>query len=311
MPIEARQEATLLLYQIEAPDWANVQEGHQRRIAQTILSGGWRPVNGRRRGFLNCHERSGVVYGYFAREGSLQVEQYDDQQQPLQDEQPSFERILFILFLNEGMLLVQSIRVYNYQDLSGPLVREALFDELEIVLKTSGLSFPRIKLERYKREYTREQMVEIFLQHDITRVEIDQLMGTHVPVEVRLFNPDFDADLFTKSVIDEALTRSDQIDWVGEHLQTIKMLKGIVTAGSPKIVVGTDDDGELREWLRSAPEEITLALDTNSVHFPEDDLERLLSLVKRKLGLLRDRLAELKRTRDSSTRDLPLFNGQS
>ncbi len=246
------------------------------------------------------------MYGYFAREGTLRVQQYDDMQLPIEGEQLSFQRMLFVLFLAEGLLLAQSIRVYNYEELTGPLVREGLFSELEVIFKTSGLSCPKLKLNRVRQEYTREQMLDIFFKHEISRVEVDQLYGTQVPADVRLFNPNFDADEFTKGVINEALAQSSRVEWTGEQLQKAKIVKGVVTAGSLKALEGTDEYGEPREWLRSAPEEIVLALNTNAPFFPEDDLERLLAFVRRKFGLLGDRLKELRGRRESSS-DLPLF----
>jgi hypothetical protein len=308
MAVDKKPDTTLLLYVIESPNWAQVQETHHQRIAQLILEGGWRTVGGRRRGFLNCQEQGSVIYGYFAREGALKVEQYDNNQRPLDQRQDSFVRMLFVLFLQEGLLLAQSIRVYNYKDLTGPKVRRALFNELEITFKSSGLSFQRISLNRYRQEYSKEQMLQIFFDNDIERVEVDQLYGMRVPATVHLFNPDFDADEFTKAVIDEALENSKQVSWTGESLQTIKIVKGLMTAGYPKVIEGKDEFGEPREWSRSAPDEIILPLDTETTYFPEEDLEHLLAFVRRKFGLLRERLIDIQRAKETGISDLPLFS---
>ena len=154
MPTENNQNTTLVLYRIKVPEWHNVTERQRELIANMIVKGGWRIVGQRRRGFLNCERQGNVVFGYFAHEGALDVEQYDDQQQPRSEEQSSFERMLFLLFLDEGLILAQSMRVYHYRDLTGPKMRDALFSELEVALKDVGMSFPRISLERYREERT-------------------------------------------------------------------------------------------------------------------------------------------------------------
>jgi len=153
-------------------------------------------------------------------------------------------------------------------------------------------------------------MFEIFLQHEISRVEVDQLNNQRVPEEVKLFNPNFDADHFLKSQIEDTLGLSDQVEWKGQSLQKARIVKGIMAAGSPKVVEGIDTDGQPREWYRSAPEEIELPLNTSAVHFPAEDFERLLVHVGRKLGLLRDRLRQTTEDEHQGARNLPLFGDE-
>lgn len=308
MTSDDSSRTTLLLYQIESPDWTQVDDRHRQRIVEPVVQGGWRWANGNRRGFLHCKEQGGVLYGYFAAEGSLDVEQYDENQQPIRQEQKSFERLLFLLFLNEGMLLVQSIRVYNFRDISGPLIRDSLLEELSTVFRDAGLAFENLRLVRYRKALSKEEMQQLFFAHDITAVEIDGLFGSRVPSDVRLFNPDFDADAFLKAVIDSDLGMSDKSTWEGEHLQRAKIVKGLVAAGNPKFVRGYDEHGELREWDRSSPEDIPIVLNTEATYFPDEDLARLLDFIRLKYGLFRDRLTDIRRRRETGVSDLPLFD---
>lgn len=307
MTTEELSRATLLLYRIVSPDWSQVEDRHKARIVEPIVQGGWKLASGNRRGFLHCKERDGILYGYFAAEGSLDVEQYDESQQPIHEEQKSFERLLFLLFLNEGMLIVQSIRVYNFRDISGPAIRASLKAELSSVFRDAGLGFEDLKLERYRKSISREEMQQLFYSHDITAVEIDGLLGSKVPADVRLFNPDFDADEFLRAVIDYDLGLSDKSTWEGEHLQKAKIVKGLVAAGNPKLIKGFDEHGDLREWDRSSPEDIPINLNTEATYFPDEDLARLLDFIRLKFGLFRDLLTEVRRRRETGVSDLPLF----
>jgi hypothetical protein len=307
MSAEGAPQATLLIYEFESPDWTQIEERHREKIVQPILEGGWRRAKGGRRGFLHCRTQDGVVYGYFACEGSLDVEEYDEEQQPVAADQKSFERILFLLLLREGMLLVQTIRVYNYKDLTGPEVRQGLLENLEMIFREAGLAFDTLKLNRYRKELSKEEMLRIFDEHDILRVEITNLQGMRVPEHVRLFNPDFNADEFLRAVIDEDLEKAQLSIWEGEHLQTTKIVKGLITAGSPQLVRGIDEYGAVRDWEKSAPEDISLDLNTTAPYFPEDDLARLLDYLRRRFGLFHDRLIGIQQRQEGGNSDLPLF----
>jgi hypothetical protein len=303
-------ETILHLYRIENPRWNQILETHKDKISKEIIKGGWQLIEGKRRGFLNCLRLEDIVYGYYAQEGSLRVEQYDDRQQPKIDNQDSFERILFLIFLSEGILVVQSIRISRYLDLTGPTVRDSLFKSLEVLFRQGGLVFKgHVNFERYLKEYTKDELLEIFEAHNIVRVIVKDLLNSDVPKELKLFNPDFDADGFLKTVINEDLQLSDHVDWSGQDIQKTKIPRALVHAGSPQLIEGLDEYGESREWELSTPETIALDLNTNEIHFPEEDLNRLLALIKRKFGLFSERLRELEKRDDVS--DLPLFGKQS
>jgi hypothetical protein len=104
-------KVTLNIYSIEKPVWSQVNDRHKEAIAEYLTRGRWNVIEGKRRGFLNCEQIGELVYGYYAQEGDLLVEQYDDQQQPEQAEQKSFEKIMFLLFRDQGILIAQSIRI--------------------------------------------------------------------------------------------------------------------------------------------------------------------------------------------------------
>lgn len=298
-------ETTFHLYSVEKPVWSQVTENHRQRISSIVSSGGWQTIEGNRRGFLNCKLVDDILYGYYAQEGDLRVEQYDEKQQPQEDQQKSFERILFLLFLNRGVLAVQSIRVSRYLDLTGPTVRQSLFNALETTFRQAGLVFDSVQFDRYTREYTREQLIEIFENNSIQRVIIKDLLNESVPANVNLFNPDFNANAFLKAVIDEDLHSTEKVEWIGEEIQRTKIVRGITHAGSPEVIEGVDENGFVREWRPSLPESISLELDTDSVHFPEEDFRRLLELIGRKFGMFSDRASRLNDQRKIG--DLPLF----
>lgn len=304
---ENRSETTLHLYSIDNPPWHQVTDRHRDGIVKVIERGGWHSVEGMRQGFLNCQRQDNIVYGYFAQEGSLRVEQYDDFQQPKPDDQKSFERIFFLIFLEEGVCVIQSLRLSRFIDLTGPLLRRSLFRSLEAVFREAGVISKRAaRFERYRVEFTREQLLEIFEVHSIKRIVVENLLNGHVPDGLKLFNPDFDADGFLKAVIEDDLKLSDEVVWAGQNIQATKIARGLLYAGDPRVIEGIDADGELREWELSATQTISLELDTNEPRFPEEDLQRLLGLIRRKFGAFRERLARLQ---EDKLGDLPLFDG--
>jgi hypothetical protein len=304
-PVEV--EITCTLYSIESPSWHQITDSHKESIADQITDGGWQIVSKLRRGFLNCKTKEDIIYGYYAQEGNLRIEQFDEKQRPSIDKEPSFERLLFLLFLDSGILVVQSIRISRYMDLTGPKVKLSLFDSLDGVFRKAGLAYKgHAKFERYKQELTREELLSIFEKNAINRVIIKDLWNSSVPDNFRFFNPNFDADAFMKSVIQADLQLSEKVEWEGKDIQKAKIARGLMYAGNPQLIQGTDENGETREWEQSTPETITLDLNTNDVHFPEEDLEKLLILLKRRYGVFSERVEKMKKMRKSE--DLPLFD---
>lgn len=300
-------ETIFHLYMVENPNWSQANESQKDSIARAISEGGWHIVSGLRRGFLNCSTKEDIVYGYFAEEGKLRIEQFDDFQQPTVDEEKSFERILFLFFLDAGILAVQSIRISRYIDLTGPSVRQSLFTALDVLFRRYGFSFRgQSKFEKYRTDLTREQLLQIFSENQISRVIIRDLFNGSVPEGFRFFNPDFDKDAFLKAIIEGDLKLSEKVEWSGSEIQKAKIVKGLMQAGTPQLVEGTDEFGATREWELSSPETISLELNTDDVHFPEEDLEKALIMIRRKFGVFSRRIENLKKKGD--TGDLPLFS---
>jgi hypothetical protein len=300
-------ETIFYLYKIENPNWSQTTEGQKDFIIEAITEGGWKIVSGLRRGFLNCKVKEDIAYGYFAEEGKLKIEQFDEYQQPEIGEQKSFERILFLLFLDAGILAVQSIRIARYLDLTGPSVRINLFGALESIFRNANFSFRgQPKFERYTTDLTRDELIQIFKSNKISRVVIRDLFNSSVPENFHFFNPDFDKDAFLKAIIEGDLKLSEKVEWEGSEIQQAKIVKGLMQAGNPSLVEGTDEYGATREWEQSSPETISLELNTDDVHFPDEDLNKTLSLIRRKFGVFSQRIESLKNKKDSG--DLPLFN---
>jgi hypothetical protein len=296
----------LYLYSVESPKWSQVTNNHKDNLAEIITRGGWRYFDGLRRGFLNCMREEDIVYGYFAQEGRIRIEQYDDDQQPQSDEKESFERILFVLFLEAGVLAVQSTRVPRYIDLTGSDLRQSFFDMLEVAFRQANLVFSgRADFDRYKIELSREELIQIFETRDIRRVRVKELLNSRIPANFKFFNPDFDADAFLKSVIDEDLENTNEAEWSGNNIQETKIARGLVHAGTPTLIEGLDDTGYIREWTPSSPQSISLELDTENYYLPENDLRRILDLIGRSFGLFSKRLKQL--DDDKTHGDLPLF----
>lgn len=308
----ARSNITLHLFQIEKPEWSQITEKRKEALAAILTSSKWRRINGLRQGFLNCRAEGDVLYGYFAQEGRIQVEQYDDAQQPIMDveETESFERILFLFLLTPGILAVQSIRVARYIDLSGTQIRDSFFDSLETAFKQANLVFSGSAIfERYKQELTREQLIEAFQNNSIHRVKVSGLYGAKVPEKLKFFNPDFDKDAFLKSVIDEDLERTEQAELQGDELQNTRIARGLVHAGNPTLIEGTDEDGFDREWTPLTPQSISIELDVAAYSLPEEDAKRLLDHIGRTFGIFSERIRELRKRGDMG--DLPLFDSQN
>lgn len=297
---------TLNVYTIEKPTWKQVSESHVEKISKEITNGGWIKDNNLRHGFLNCETVDGIVYGYFAQEGNLRIEQYDDYQIESQNKEESFERLLFLLFLRSGVIVVQSIRISRYIDLSGPKVRSKLFDTLEMVFRKSGLVFDgKAKFEKYTQLYTKSQLLQIFEDNIITRIVVSELQNKKVPEDIKLFNPDFKADDFLKAIIEEDINNSETVDWEGDNVQETKIPRALMYAGEPKLIVGIDKSGGIREWENESTEKIEIDLSTTRVHFPKEDLKRLLVYIQRKFGGFKERIEIIS---EEDTDNLPLFN---
>lgn len=308
MASDQQRNVTLHFFSIEVPVWYQVTDNQKAVIINEIESGGWVSVDGKRRGFLNAQHEDSIVYGYFAQEGSIRVEQYDDRQNPIEDDQDSFERILFLLYLDIGILAVQIVRISRYTDISGPILRQNLFRALGTVFHNAGIVFSGLpRYERYRELLSRGEMLSIFESHIVQEIRISDLIDRSVPDDVKLFNPNFDADKFLKSVIADDLRLVDEATWTGDDLRKTKIARAMVYAGDPVFFGGFDENGEYKEWRRSAPQEIALELNTFDVHLPEQDLRRLLDTIRQRFAAFSDRLKMINKRRNADTDDLPLF----
>lgn len=306
----SKSNTTLNLYSIEIPEWSQVNNRHKDKMAEIITGGGWHSLGDLRRGFLNCTREQDILYGYFAQEGRIHIEQYDDEQQPFSEEEKSFERILFILFLDAGILAIQSVRIPRYIDLTGSDLRESLFNLLDVTFRQADLIYQKnASFTRYKVEFSREELIQIFESHEIQRIKVKDLLNSRIPPDFRFFNPDFDKDAFLKAIIDEDLENTDEAEWVGNNIQETKLARGLIHAGNPALVEGLDDTGYIREWTPSTPQSFSIDIDTDDVHLPEEDLRKVLDFIVRTFGIFSERLKQFDRTRDHG--DLPLFNKPS
>lgn len=134
------------------------------------------------------------------------------------------------------------------------------------------------------------------------------LLNATVPPQLKLFNPDFDADEFLKTVIDDDLKQTNEAEWSGNNIQETKIARGLIHAGNPSLVEGLDDTGYIRDWTPSAPQSVEIELDTDVYHLPEEDLRRLLDYLGRTYGLFSERLRQFVQKSDMG--DLPIFDGK-
>lgn len=298
------------MYKIEKPNWSQVNQNHKTTLAKIITQGGWHQIDHMRRGFLNCKIEDDILYGYFAQEGRIKIEQYNDEQQPQSDETESFERILFLFLLEPGIIAVQSIRVARYIDLTGTQIRSSFFNLLESTFRRANLVFKGgVNIERYKEELSREELIQVFENHEINRIKVKDLTNAKIPDDFKFFNPNFDADLFLKDVIEGDLENTDEAELQGHNIQNTKLARGFMQAGNPALIEGQDDLGYPREWTPSAPQSISVELDTDEFSLPEEDLQKLLVTIRRAFGLFSERLRQFQDKNDLG--DLPLFDTQN
>jgi len=121
----------------------------------------WHGDKGKRVGFVNLVRQNGMFGGYFANEGTKRGVQYNDNKE--QVEPPpfhSFEHLFFVLFEDTAQLLLQSRYIYDYTDLSLPVMRDSFLLLLTDLFRLVGIHVAgnTIGLKSAGVTYTQEQL---------------------------------------------------------------------------------------------------------------------------------------------------------
>ena len=255
-----------------------------------MTSSQWFGNLGQRMGLVHIIRLNGVIGGYFAHEGQKKGIQYDDQKNPTPTSPYySFEHLFFVLFEDTSQVLLQSIRVYGYIDLSMSKMRDNFLQLLTDFMKLSGIHVAgkQISLEPAGARYSQEQLYKVFLSLSrVTELEVVNLRLETMPSpddpKYQLFNPRKELNEITwLAVTTTVQAGADAVKMTtpDQPQKTLKapIPKAFAALGDIERVGGRDQDGRLFIRQKTQDFELKLDLPAEIINSPE----LLLGIIER------------------------------
>ncbi len=266
-------EAKCYLYDIVHPDPQAMQPTIWQAARQEMEKAGWIGESGKRIGFVSTIEHNKVIAGYFANEGQKRGFQYDNDKQPIDEPQFSFEHLFFAIFIDTSQLLLQSRNIYGYADLGMGDMRRNFLNLTAEFLRLSGVNIARngIQIASSGTSYTSEELFAYFLNNPTTSIEIKNMDEGNIPTETnpryKLYNPRDEWNPITWGAVSETLkvgakniTLEANRNDPDAELNKGPLPKAFATIGEVEEVSTRTESGTIVVRKRTTDEEIRIDL---------------------------------------------------
>jgi hypothetical protein len=280
--------AKFYLHDITNIDPLEIDVRKWERLYLNMQRPGWSGSPGNRMGIVKAELYANMIGGYFANEGRKKAIQYDEKKESVEPKPfYSFEHLFFVIFLDTGQILIQARNIYDYVDLSLPIIRSNLLLHLTDLFRLSDIYVPGnvIDVEDAGIVFTSEELYITFRELPIvTELEVTDLFGAILPErgdpKYRLFNPKEDWEPITWGAVADTLELgldSIKMTSVEAPKATLKapIPKALAAAGKVQKVKGVDNEGKVIVRQHTKDTELVIELPLG-YEVTEDLLGRIL-----------------------------------
>lgn len=271
-------EAQCHLYDITHPEPSALTTEIWSQVRTEMERTGWIGEPGSRIGFVSTIEYRGLIAGYFANEGRKRGFQYDENKQPIETPQYSFEHLFFAIFSDTSQILLQSRNIYGYeksgdQKLGMTEMRQNFLHLLTVFLRAVGVGIgsTNIQISSAAMSYTSEELFTFFIQNPTLRIDIKNMDPSRIPGEAsplyRLYNPRDEWNDITWGAVAETLrvgTRNIALEADREdpdaQLNKGPLPKAFAITGEIEELTTRNEDGFVTVRKKTADEEIRIDL---------------------------------------------------
>lgn len=198
---------TMQRYRFAEGIWKNAirSEADTERLGRAFPRNRLFGEEGRQLGFINCLYANGIVFGYYAQEGTKEIIDYDANVRARTGTVNSFAHILFALHVASGLVALQNTRIAGYVDLNLSDMRTRFPTAVEELMRELQLPIIRLFLEHDRTEITSEMLYRIFTLYKTTELNVVNLKGRSVPSyeEFKIFNPRVEQDKIFRQIFEE------------------------------------------------------------------------------------------------------------
>lgn len=280
------------LYDIVDPDPHQINAQNWEALFRIMRESTWYQHPGERMGFVSISRRDRMIGGYFANESRKKVIQYDENKEQVEPRPSySFEHLFFALFEDTAQLLLQSRNIYDYVDLSLPVMRRNFLNLLGKILRLANVYVvgETMSIESAGITHTAEQLYGTFTGiAQVLEIEISDLSSGVLPSpddpRYRLFNPKAEWDPITWGAVADTLksgldhVEMSSCDDTESTLQS-PIPKALAAVGSIERIKGYDEEGRVVIRSRTDDAELEVELPTTPTVSPEL-LDRIFDLLE-------------------------------
>lgn len=295
------------LLDIHGPKWSQISKEKVRCVIDGIHDQKLLGNDEELYGFVGTIDHEQTIGGYFVIQYPTQLLTFKPDKTPLENTTTPAETILFVLFPEEGRILLQ-IRRFQILPINMEVVRIKLIDALTRILKRCDIGYV-LSLDPTKITITREELIREFKKgYKVTYLSVSDPQAERIPEDITYYNPQRERN---KIIRDSRLhdyhhfkrvdlTARAQSDLRNTHFG--KDLVYSVSDDGPFQMKYQDEHGETKKIVRQKNAKYEFYLDIDEKQLTKESLLKVHEIVNQ------DPLSQIT-SRDSTNEgpQIPLF----
>ena len=263
---------------IEGIAWDQITSEVKDKIWECIRSAGWHGDSPRRFGFVGERRINDVLGAFFELEYGLEIRQFDDEKNLSQKEEPCFERILVVLFVDKGWLLIQQ-KKFMHRQMMQSTMEHYLKEALKKVFYDCGMS-TTFSLSDVRLEIRKERFLEIYEKHPVYRLKVRGLKDARLPPDQVYFNPEVDRNAILRESQEHDFRQLDSVTLEAYEpaegdLREVHFAQGAIKAGQPEEMKALVERKKVT-YRRSFTEDLEYYVDLDAESVAEEDLRQII-----------------------------------
>lgn len=266
------------LKEIEGIAWDGMTSEIKDKTWECITSAGWYGDSPKRFGFVGERRINDVLGAFFEVEYGLEIRQFDDEKNLSQKEEPCFERMLIVLFMDKGWLLVQQ-KKFMHRQMKQSTMEYYLKEALKLVFYECGVS-TIFSLSDVRLQIQKERFLEIYEKHPVYRLKVTGLKDAKLPPDQAYFNPELDRNAILRESQEHDFRQLDNVTLEAYEpaegdLREVHFAQGAIKAGQPEEIKALVERKKVT-YRRSFTEDLEYYVDVDAESVAEEDLRQII-----------------------------------
>jgi hypothetical protein len=275
------------VYRITFPNWSLLHDAAKARLRATLLrqQQAFVGASPNRRGLIGLSELGNTVAGFYVQEDLRQGLEGNSPRDLEQSQQANFEKLFFAIELDQGLVVIQRRKIPGYVSMNYTSMFEAFVFLLTRVMQVADIEILSIRLEKFYRERTQDEMRRIFFAREAVEIDVYDLHSKSISEEVQLSNPDpREEDLYRRIFQQDLASIEQEIIRAapGKDLRKTKTSKAAIGAGRIRKVVSRLPEGGTDTFFMEQDERIVVPVDDGKQYITREETAALNAIIQRR-----------------------------